>query len=481
MVSLPYLAWSIALQSAPDARDALLVVGDILCIVPPVAFQRGIGALIEVSTESNDPDLSWKDVWSWENRVWFTILVMFALGSLEWAYVYRLTTSRPPVTKLSEEESSKADPSASENRFGVAEEKHRSVVGDDGINARDLVKLFRVKPDKGSADENPFLKSAVKGVSFGIKKGTCLAVVGPNGAGKSVSMGMLVGEHTPEHGVVALQNNVLGTKERRVDHLFENGGIAFCPQFDALFPKKTIREHLHFYANVRGLDLQAPSTTAHVDAIIKLLGLSAHMDKLATEISGGYKRRTCLAIAMIGYPELMMVDECTTGMDPGARHLVWKVMKPDDVETPAILWSTHYMDEAATLGDRIAFFIDGEISSTGTLQELQKEYCTSFFVEVALTHAGTDQDQQNAMDVFHDKNMDPIMYESLPYHFKLQIPFRGGRLQQLAELFELLEAHKEDLNIQFFSVSMMNLEQIFIDLSKQQFSVNESTRNLHTV
>lgn len=87
-----------------------------------------------------------------------------------------------------------------------------------------------------------------------------------------------------------------------------------------------------FYAKVRGLDTEAESTIRHIGAIERLLGLSEHMDKLSTDISGGFKRRTCLGIAMIGKPKCMMVDECTTGLDPGARHLVWRVLKPDAVD-----------------------------------------------------------------------------------------------------------------------------------------------------
>ena len=126
-------------------------------------------------------------------------------------------------------------------------------------------------------------------------------------------MALLVGEHTAEFGEVALAGNKLTNTDRSVGHLFRANKISFVPQFDALFPHKTVREHLEFYGNVRGLDLEAESTTNHIMAIVQLLGLGNHLDKLSTDISGGYKRRTCLAISMIGYPDVMLVDECTTG------------------------------------------------------------------------------------------------------------------------------------------------------------------------
>ena len=99
-VALPYVAWSSALQAAPSAQDAILIVGDILCIVPFFAFQRGLGGVIFVSTEFNDPSLSWEDVWVFDTRIWYTILVMIVVGSMEWLFLYRLTSRREPKTKL---------------------------------------------------------------------------------------------------------------------------------------------------------------------------------------------------------------------------------------------------------------------------------------------------------------------------------------------------------------------------------------------
>lgn len=271
----------------------------------------GIGSIIAISTEANDPDLSWGEVFSWENRVWFATLIMVFIGTIEWYYLHRLAKRPPAQTNLGDDEHSASRPVDPTIKFGVAEERERSRVDDGGINARDLVKLFRINPPKDAPrGAKPLLKSAVKGVSFGIKRGEIFAALGPNGAGKSVTMGCLAGTHTPEYGEVALAGKKLTSDQ--YDHVFDSG-IAFCPQFDALFPSSSVREHFHFYAKVRGLDINEESTIRHLEAIEHLLGLSDHMDKLSTDISGGYKRRTCLGIAMIGSPEVMMVDECTTG------------------------------------------------------------------------------------------------------------------------------------------------------------------------
>lgn len=300
-------------------------------------------------------------------------------------------------------------------------------------------------------------------------------------------MKMLAGEYTAEHGTVALENETLTAQDRGVDHLYNSGHVSYCQQFDALFPNKTVSEHLHFYATMRGLDWKQDCTQAHVDAIVELLGLKKHKDKMSTELSGGYKRRLCLAVAVIGYPKCMMVDECTTGMDPSARHLVWGVLKPesgrDGYDLPAILLSTHYMDEAAKLGTRIGILIDGELVSTGSLASLQARYCNSFFVEIALTEQAADTAQDDILDAFENKGMTVNVYEALPYQFKLKVPFEDGNdhLDQLASIFDLLQTRQEELYIKFYSVAQMNLEQIFIDLSRKQFAAEEEIRSIRNL
>lgn len=299
-------------------------------------------------------------------------------------------------------------------------------------------------------------------------------------------MKMLAGEYTPEHGTVALENETLTAADRGVDHLYKGGNVSYCQQFDALFPNKTVSEHLRFYATMRGLDWKEESTQQHVNAVVELLGLNKHKDKMSTELSGGYKRRLCLAVALIGFPKCMMVDECTTGMDPSARHLVWGVLKPevatDSYDLPAILLSTHYMDEAAKLGTRIGILIDGEIVSTGSLASLQARYCNSYFVEIALTENAPETCQDDVLDAFENEDMSAIVYEALPYQFKLQVPFQGDNpLDQLASIFDLLESRQEELCIKFYSVAQMSLEQIFIDLSRKQFAAEEEIRSVRNL
>lgn len=492
---VPYIAYSSLLQALPDAEDTILIVGDVLCLIPQFAFQRGLGAILTVSSDENDEDLTWGEVWGFEQRISFTILIMAVVGTLQWYYLHRLTTTRESTTKLSSSDVDNTEDGAnlttpidiSDDPFMV-QERDRSLVDSEGINARDLVKVFKVKDKTATAKKGSFtIKKAVKGISFGVRKNEIFALLGPNGAGKTVTMSTLAGEITPEHGQIALNGFEISNTDRSVDVLFHDGKVAYVPQFDALFSKQSVEEHLKFYSRIRGLDWDNASTQEHVLAIVKLLGLEKHKEKEVFQLSGGYKRRLSLAVALIGYPRAMMLDEVTTGLDPGARRLIWDVLKPTKPhgkqawDIPAILLSTHDMEEAEALGDEIGIMVDGRFAATGSLPQLYERYCTSFFVELSLEPAANDDEAPDLiLDTFAAAGMpDATIYEHLPYHLKCQVPFNNNKndtdtTQQLANLFDLLERQKKRLQIKFYSVAKMNLEQIFIDLSRQQFEVDNN-------
>merc|ERR1711920_198161 len=117
------------------------------------------------------------------------------------------------------------------------------------------------------------------GVSCGIRSNEIYALLGPNGSGKTVTMSMLAGKYTPDHGDIALDGSVASGDDTTVDHLYHRCNIAYCPQFDALFPKKNVQEHLRFYATIRGLDWDEEEAQDHINAIVHLLGLKKHLNK----------------------------------------------------------------------------------------------------------------------------------------------------------------------------------------------------------
>jgi len=228
LLAIPYSAWASTLMALPDQLDTILLIGDFLCIVPPFAFQRGIGEVLRVASLKDDENVTWEKVWSFEQRVWLPMAIMFVSGTFFWTWLYRLTSGRERLTKLKGDELEAIEPLDVRGDRDIAEERKRSTNDDEGINARDLVKVFKIKADKGATSKDPIIKRAVKGVSFGIRQNEIYALLGPNGSGKTVSMSMLAGKYTPDHGDMALDNAVSKQADRTVDHLYEKCTVAYC-------------------------------------------------------------------------------------------------------------------------------------------------------------------------------------------------------------------------------------------------------------
>ena len=181
-VGLPYIVYQSILQAFPESEDIIVIAGDVLCIIPQVAFQRGLGAIMTVSSTADDDDLTWGEVWSFDARVWLTLLIMCVVGSLEWFYLYQLTTTRQAPTHLASVEEAN-DPhlntpiDISEDP-AMVEERDRSLVDLNGINATNVVKVFKVKDSSKGKKSSFVVKQSVKGISFGIRKNEILALLG---------------------------------------------------------------------------------------------------------------------------------------------------------------------------------------------------------------------------------------------------------------------------------------------------------------
>ncbi|MET8626334.1 ABC transporter ATP-binding protein [Kitasatospora sp. NPDC004669] len=197
---------------------------------------------------------------------------------------------------------------------------------------------------------------AVRGVSFTIAAGEIYALLGPNGAGKTTTLEILEGFRARDEGHV----DVLGCDPgNRADGRRLRESIGLVLQDIAVEPYLTIRETIArnagYYPNPRD-----------VDEVIELTGLTGKDRAKVKELSGGQKRRLDLALGVIGNPRLLFLDEPTTGFDPSARHEAWQVVRNLQAAGTTIMLTTHYMDEAQALADRIAVIAGGEIVATGT-------------------------------------------------------------------------------------------------------------------
>jgi ABC-2 type transport system ATP-binding protein len=217
----------------------------------------------------------------------------------------------------------------------------------------------------------------VDGVSFEVQQGSCFGLLGPNGAGKSTTIEMLEGLLKPTAGQVLFRNAPLGA------HYRERVGIQF--QSTALQERLTTRENLRFFAALY-------PHSRPLDELIALCRLQEFLDRDSSKLSGGQRQRLLLAIALINEPEVLFLDEPTTGLDPQARRNFWDLVQGIKAQGKTIVLTTHYMEEAYLLCDEIVIVDHGKIIARGSPTALLAEHFDDSVLELPLTEANKLKD-----------------------------------------------------------------------------------------
>jgi len=208
---------------------------------------------------------------------------------------------------------------------------------------------------------------AVDGVSFELEEGGCLGLLGPNGAGKSTTIEMLEGLVPPTSGEIRYRGKPLDAEYR------ERVGMQF--QHTALQDFLTVRENLEFFRALY-------KKSASVDDLIEACNLQDYLDRDHRRLSGGQRQRLLLAIALINDPDLVFLDEPTTGLDPQARRNFWDLVRSVKARGTTVVLTTHYMDEAYALSDDIAIMDHGRIIARGSPQSLLAEHFNDSVLEL---------------------------------------------------------------------------------------------------
>jgi len=198
----------------------------------------------------------------------------------------------------------------------------------------------------------------LRGISFSIAEGEVFGLLGPNGAGKTTTVEILEGYRARDAGSVS----VLGLDPSRATSAWrERVGVVL--QSSSLYPNLSVRESLALFAGYY-------SAPRPVDDVVEIIGLAEKRDARVRTLSGGQQRRLDLGLALVGDPELIFLDEPTTGFDPSARRAAWETIRGLRSLGKTILLTTHYLDEAAQLADRVAVLARGEIVTVGSPAEL---------------------------------------------------------------------------------------------------------------
>jgi ABC-type multidrug transport system ATPase subunit len=490
----PFIAYSIVVNGNADNADTARILVYAFGVLPPFAFQYVL--YLYSSTEIVSKE--WSEIWAWDTQLPYSLLMLYVMGTLLWLVVLFQVNHAPEWGTAGT-----LEPDVEVEDPDVDAERKRALQNSDGLNTRSTVRHFTVK-EKYPPHVlllYPYLwllslirifkfpelktttKKAVKGVSLGIKPGEILALLGPNGAGKSTLQNMVSRDLVPSGGSIAMAGVDRGEGEREGTYfqkIFAKGKLGYCTQNNFLFKKMSVIEHLNLFMELRGLDLEAHAP--HLDAIIEMLRLGPHLQKPATKISGGQKRCVNAAMALIGYPELLQLDEISSGVDAEKRRMIWDILKPPaagDYVGPAVLLCTHYMEEAIALGTRIAIMVDGEVITAGTLKRLKEKHCHANFLEVTFKEESWSHlnSEDNFMQALSDHGLEAEVTESLPGRLRVRLPIHdmSKNTLNLAKLFDTMESIFDQQGIEYYHIALQSLEQIFIELSKRQSEINEGT------
>ncbi|MFO7618719.1 MAG: ABC transporter ATP-binding protein [Thermoplasmata archaeon] len=301
-------------------------------------------------------------------------------------------------------------------------------MAEDVITVKDLVKVY---------DD----VRAVDGITFSVEKGEVFAFLGPNGAGKTTTVEMIETIRTPTSGAIGILD-----KDIKKDRMEILRRIGVLPQEFSSFDRLTVEETLKYYADLF-------EAKCDIDRLIKLVNLEDQRKKLYKTLSGGLKQRVGIAVALVNNPEIVFLDEPTTGLDPRARHDVWEVIKGLRKEGKTIFLTTHYMEEAEVLADYIGIISKGRIIAYGTTTELIDKH----FKTVKVTIKGGT----GGVDALARKMGMPI--QSMD-NGNITIEANGN--DQIVEFLNALKSN----NISYLGMDIRkpNLEELFLALTGEQ-------------
>jgi len=215
----------------------------------------------------------------------------------------------------------------------------------------------------------------VRGLSFEIRRGECFGLLGPNGAGKTTTLRCCLGLIDPDGGTIEMVGETVPRSARRA-----RIRVGVVPQQDNLDPDFTVTENLQVYGRYFNIDRR--TLASRIPALLDFAGLAGRGDARLRTLSGGMKRRLTLARALVNDPELLILDEPTTGLDPQARHLIWDGLRQLLSQDKTILLTTHFMDEAERLASRLAVIDHGTMIASDTPRALIATHVEPEVIEV---------------------------------------------------------------------------------------------------
>lgn len=342
----------------------------------------------------------------------------------------------------------------------VASERQRVLRGDadnDMLKIENLTKVYK------SRKMGRIL--AVDRLCAGVRPGECFGLLGVNGAGKTTSFKMLTGDESTTGGEAFINGHSILKELLQVQQ-----SIGYCPQFDALFDELTAQEHLELYTRLRGIPWKDEERV--VKWAMEKLELTKYADKPAGTYSGGNKRKLSTAIALIGYPSFIFLDEPTTGMDPKARRFLWNLILNIIKTGRSVVLTSHSMEECEALCTRLAIMVNGRLKCLGSIQHLKNRFGDGYMITVRT------KSSLNVKEVirFFNRNFPEAVLKER-HHTKVQFQLKSDQIS-LAQVFSKMEQVVDVLGIEDYSVSQTTLDNVFVNFAKKQSDNLEQQESL---
>lgn len=302
-------------------------------------------------------------------------------------------------------------------------------------------------------------KTAVRNISFCVKKGEILGLLGPSGAGKSSSVRMISGMTTPTAGEVELTGYGSDPGQQGDASI---RFLGYCPQENVLWPSLTTRDHLEVFAAVKGL--QRADARVAISRLVDAFKLQEQLNVPVQKLPGGAARKLCFVLSLLGDPPILLLDEPSTGLDPTEQKQLWQTIQRAVRNTArGALLTTHSMAEAEAVCDRVAVMVSGRLRCIGSIQHLKNSLGKDYILELKLKEASQGMSVHTEVLRLFPQAAQQERYSSFSAY---RLPVQD--VQPLSQAFHKLETVKRNFNLEEYSLSQCTLEKVFIELSKEQ-------------
>ena len=434
----------------------------LFCFIPQINIYISLNCLFSLNNFEN---LSWDLVWLKANKMSFmeTIImyiasIIFYLGLSIIIESYR-NSGLPFLLYLKScfvKVSRKTDDNSSlliENvdKVGLNYDTHHqdlSPVNQQKKEQNNCLKIINVSKNFDDL-------KAVDNFSGELFPDEIFCLLGHNGAGKTTLINMISGIFDPDQGDILLNNKSVVTDK---NYLYKNIGL--CQQENIFFDYLTVEEHLSYMCRIKGSSVDK----REIENLINQIDLSQKKSALCSTLSGGQKRKLCIALSLIGNSKIILLDEPTSGMDIMARRALWEFLK-NYKKNKIILLTTHFLDEAEYLGDRIGIMSDGKFLCSGTSSFLKSKYPCGFNINLLINSSifneTIKQDFYNGIIQFEPNAEIKVASKGI---FSINIQSNNQHIQ---ELFDYIELNKAKYGIEDYTVSSTSLEDVFLKINNK--------------